>query len=120
MSAEIDSRMFHVLLVEDNDADTYLLRKALRRAGLNFHLTVLRDGEAALNFLREPDHYGKNGLPDLAVLDLNLPRNGGAEVLAALRHNPELARIPVAVMTSSSSPHDRAEVERLGVEQFLT
>lgn len=120
MSAGIDSREFHILLVEDSDADIYLLRKALRDARLNCQLTVFIDGEAALNFLRDPEQYKEKGKPDLAVLDLNLPRNGGTEVLSALRANPELARIPVAVMTSSASPRERAQVEELGVEQFLT
>jgi chemotaxis family two-component system response regulator Rcp1 len=120
MSTVIDSRTFHVLLVEDNDADTYLLRKALAYAGLNCNLTILTDGEAALKYVRDPARHSEDGKLDLAILDLNLPRNGGTEVLAALRLHPELACIPVAVMTSSSSPRERAEAEKLGVDQFLT
>lgn len=120
MSVDIDNREFHILLVEDNDADIYLLRKALRNAKLNCHMTVLIDGEAALKFLGDPERYKEKGKPDLAVVDLNLPRNSGTEVLSALRLHPELAQIPVAVMTSSASARERAQVEELGVEQFLT
>ena len=120
MSADSQSPVFHILLVEDNDADVYLLRKALQRAGLNCHLTVLTNGEEALHFLGDPERYRQSGLPQLAVIDLNLPRESGADVLAALRLNRELARTPVAVMTSSLSPHAKARVEELGVDRFLT
>ena len=111
---------FKILLVEDNPADVYLLRMALTNAQLNFELNVIEDGALALDYV---DRQGKNPtsrIPDLAVLDLNLPKIEGLEVLQVMRSNLRFAEVPVVVTTSSSSAGERARSMQLGVEQFLT
>ena len=78
--------VFRILLVEDNDADVYLFRKALEAADLKFELTVAQDGAEALAFVRRE---GTRSVPDLVVLDLNLPKDGGIQVLKAIRESAE-------------------------------
>ncbi len=119
MSPGAEARVFRLLLVEDNEADVYLIRLALKEAGLNCELTVIPDGAAALSFLLNPENH-EGARPDLVLLDLNVPRKSGTELLEALRSNSDLAHLPVAVMTSSSSPLDEEKIERLGVERFFT
>jgi CheY-like chemotaxis protein len=108
-----------ILLVEDNAADVYLFRKALERADLNFELIVIEDGAEALAFARQDGPSAANPPPDLAVLDLNLPKNEGVEVLKAMRDNPRLANVPVVITSSSASTRERAAVEQLGVERYI-
>ena len=115
--------MFHnvsrILLVEDNDADVYLFRKALEAAALIFELTVLQDGAKALAFVRQQGSYSGRSVPDLVVLDLNLPKDGGIQVLRAIRENATFCNVPVAVVSSSASPQDRDETGKLGVNQYI-
>jgi CheY-like chemotaxis protein len=108
-----------ILLVEDNTADVYLFRKALESAALKFDLTVLRDGAEALAFVRSTGKYADSVVPDLVVLDLNLPKSGGIQVLRAIREEANFANVPVAVVSSSASPHDFAETEHIGVERYI-
>jgi DNA-binding response OmpR family regulator len=109
-----------ILLVEDNPADVGLFRLALKDAELDCDLTVLEDGAAALSLIRHPDSSGGARIPDLAVLDLNLPKNGGLEVLEAIRANSAFATMRVAILSSSSSPRERARIEEFGVDRFIT
>jgi len=111
---------FRILLVEDNAADTYLLRRALKDAGLNVELTVIEDGAEALAFVRHEGKYAARPIPDLAVLDLNLPKLGGATVLEAIRQNTDLCHVPVAIMTSSTGPREQVKAEELGDGRFIT
>ena len=111
---------FDILVIEDNPADVRLLRLALDETGLAYELTVIDDGAEALCFVRREGKYAATPKPDLVVLDLNLPKKSGMEVLAALRANKELSNTPVAVVTSSSAPLERAQVEGLRVERFIT
>jgi DNA-binding response OmpR family regulator len=97
-----------VAVIEDNRADTLLVRDALRFAELDFELREIPDAEQAGAYLAE---IGAGGdCPDVVILDLNLPRGDGADVLAQLRSSPRCADVPVVVMTSSDSPSDRARV----------
>jgi CheY-like chemotaxis protein len=89
-----------ILLVEDNPADIAITRQVLRRNALDGHLTVARDGEEALALLAGPYR------PDLVLLDLNMPRMGGLEVLEAIKGDPGLCPIPVIVLTSSVADQD--------------
>ena len=116
----LGERLFRILLVEDNAADVYLMRQALKGAGLNFELTVIEDGADALSFARRLGKYANSPIPDLAVIDLNLPKNGGGEVLAAMRQSETLSKVPVAIMTSSSAPAEQLRVSVLGVQRFIT
>jgi two-component system, chemotaxis family, response regulator Rcp1 len=99
-------RPWDVLLVEDNPGDVRLVREALAEADQRVDLHVAGDGEAALAWLREPGPDGGQRRPDLLLLDLNLPRRGGLEVLADIKADPLLRRIPVVVLTSSAAEHD--------------
>ena len=97
-----------------------VLRQALLQAELNFELTVAGDGAEALDFIRKHPVPSLRPGPDLIVLDLNLPKNGGIEVLEAIRGNKDLSALSVAVMTSSFAPQEKARVERLQVDRFIT
>jgi CheY-like chemotaxis protein len=105
-----------VMLVEDNPGDVYLFRRALDQASVDAELVVFEDGANAISFTRSP----AGRLPDLVVLDLNLPKKGGAEVLRAIRGTSLFAEVPVLVLTSSASPRDLRETEAFGVQQYLT
>jgi chemotaxis family two-component system response regulator Rcp1 len=105
-----------ILLVEDSLADVELTLEALADAKIANEVTVLRDGAAAMEHLRAAGA----GVPDLVILDLNLPRMTGHEVLLAMRGDDDLRRIPVAVLTTSSSESDVARTYDLGANCFLT
>ncbi len=115
----MSDQVFHILLVEDNSADAYLIRKALENAELNFELLLLEDGAEALAFVRGEGKYAASQAPDLVVLDLNLPKSEGIEVLQAIRQSQRLANLPVVITSSSSSPHERAKAEQLLVERYI-
>jgi CheY-like chemotaxis protein len=106
-----------IVLVEDNPADVYLVRRALQRAGVTLPLVVLTDGAEALHFVQG---QGDGRQPCLIILDLNLPKNDGTEVLAALEHSAWLKGVPVAVLTTSRSPRDRSSVERHPTARFIS
>jgi CheY-like chemotaxis protein len=95
---------FDILLVEDNSADVYLFRKALTGAGLNYELTVFEDGGAAMAFIRGEHQYAASPVPDIALLDLSLPKNDGLQVLEALRRSERFANMPVIIASSSARP----------------
>lgn len=98
-------RSVRVLLVEDNRADVRLLREALADGQIDVHLDVAGDGEEAVR-LMEASIGEPAGRPDLVLLDLNLPRMTGIEVLAAIKVHPGLRRIPVVVLSGSAADHD--------------
>jgi len=120
MRSEQASPVFNILVIEDNAADLRLLRHALTEAGLKFKLTVIEDGAAALAFVRSEGEAAVRCKPDLAVLDLNLPRHGGLEILEALRLSKNLSNLCVTIMTSSAGPQERARAQALGVRRFIT
>ncbi|MGH9868247.1 MAG: response regulator [Candidatus Polarisedimenticolia bacterium] len=103
-----------IVVMEDNPADVLLIREALREQGLQASLLVLDDGEAAIEWAS-----GKDEAADLILLDLNLPRHNGQEVLQRIRSQPRLSHVPVAVFSSSDSLRDREETRRLGADRFL-
>lgn len=99
-------RSLEILLVEDNDADVELVREALEEATACGRLHVVGDGEGAIHFLRRMGTYTEAVRPDLILLDLNLPRKPGREVLAEIKADSDLKRIPVIILTSSRSQVD--------------
>jgi CheY-like chemotaxis protein len=105
-----------VLLVEDSLADIELTLEALQGAKVANEVTVVRDGAAAMEHLRQ----ATDEIPDLVILDLNLPRMTGHEVLAAMRADEVFRRIPVAVLTTSSAEADVVRTYDLGANCFLT
>jgi two-component system response regulator len=110
---------FQILLVEDNRADVYLFRKALENTKLSFELTVISDGSEALDFVGREGKYADSPVPDLAILDLNLPKNDGSQVLEAIRRSQYFSKVPVVITSSSTSPHERIQVERLGIAKYF-
>ena len=109
---------FQILLFEDNDADVLLVRLALEEAGLPFQLEVCGDGEEGLRHLRRMEG-GEVSPPDALLLDMNLPKYGGIEILGQLRQGAIGASILVIVLTSSDSPRDQERAGALGVEHYF-
>ncbi len=100
----------HILMVEDNEGDVLLTQLGLRDAKIAVDLAVAGDGVEAMDYLRRKGKFGAAPRPDLVLLDLNLPRMDGREVLAEIKADPELRNIPVVVLTSSSAD---ADIERM-------
>ncbi|MDD4890515.1 MAG: response regulator, partial [Phycisphaerae bacterium] len=96
----------NILMVEDNEGDVFLTKEAFREAKVHNNLTVVNDGVEAIDFLRRRGKYADATRPDLILLDLNLPRMDGREVLAEIKPDPELGSIPVVVLTSSAAEQD--------------
>jgi len=106
LTIESDGRPAELLLIEDNYGDVLLTREAFRSARVRNNLAVASDGEQALAMLRRQGPFAGQPRPDLILLDLNLPRLDGREVLASVKNDPELKRIPVIVLTSSKADID--------------
>ncbi|MEP7108113.1 MAG: response regulator [Ferruginibacter sp.] len=99
----------HILLVEDNEGDIILILEALKEGKINNKISITRDGEQAIQFLNKEGTYTHAQRPDLILLDINLPRIDGKEVLLYIKTNPELKAIPVIMLTTSSSEKDVIE-----------
>jgi chemotaxis family two-component system response regulator Rcp1 len=108
-----------LLLVEDNPGDVRLLREALTESGMVVQVQVVHDGEEALQLLRRAGSYATAPRPNLILLDLNLPKKSGHEVLAEVKSDPQLQLIPVVVLTSSSKPDDITKSYALGANVYL-
>lgn len=105
--------------MEDNDADVFLVEEALNQHGLQAPVRVLRDGALAQDFVATIDADPEEPVPDLFLLDLNLPKRSGLEVLAMIRQSRRSAAVPVVIMTSSDSPLDRQETRRLNADRYF-
>lgn len=105
-----------IFIAEDNRADVYLIRKALEDKQIAHRLHVVEDGEEAAEFLRRAGQ--ERPCPDLIILDLNLPRQDGYEILQQLREHPDCGSKPVIVISSSDSPKDYALAKRLDATFF--
>jgi chemotaxis family two-component system response regulator Rcp1 len=106
MSAAESGRPVEILLVEDNLGDVGLTRETLKDSKLLNHMSVAENGVEAMAFLRREGKYGNATRPDLILLDLNLPKKDGREVLAEIKTDERLRRIPVVVLTTSSAEQD--------------
>ena len=116
----MDVRPIEILLVEDNPADVRLTIEVLKDGRIANNLQVASDGVEALERLRCTGEHGSSTCPDLVLLDLNLPRMDGREVLAKMREDPVLTRIPVIVLTTSSSEEDVLKMYGLHANCFVT
>lgn len=120
MSARPSGQAIEILLVEDNLGDIRLTREVFKECKVLNNLSVTEDGEEAMAFLRRQGPYAKVTRPDLVLLDLNLPKKSGREVLAELKADPVLRRIPVVVLTTSSAETDIVKSYELHANCYLT
>jgi len=120
MSCQRSAGPVEILLVEDNPGDVRLTREALKEGKLCNHLHVVRDGVEALAFLRREGKYTYAPYPDLVLLDLNLPKKDGREVLAEIKADPELKRIPVVILTTSQAEQDILKTYDLHANCYIT
>jgi CheY-like chemotaxis protein len=120
MHIQNTTKPIEVLLVEDNPGDAQLTRIALNDGKMCINLSLTEDGVDALAFLRKQGTYAEAPRPDLILLDLNLPRKDGREVLAEIKADPSLRRIPVVVLTTSQSDTDILRAYELAANCFIT
>ncbi|MDF9747003.1 response regulator [Natrinema salsiterrestre] len=118
MSQSSSSDSVSLLLVEDNPGDVRLIKEAFKSAGFATTFHTVSDGDAALEFLRE--HAASETSPDLILLDLNLPKTSGFEVLEGIRDDPKLPSVPVLVLTSSAATEDVVKSYELCANAYLT
>jgi CheY-like chemotaxis protein len=109
-----------ILLVEDNPGDVRLTREALKEGKIRNNLNVVGDGVEALRYLRREDPYAESVRPDLILLDLNLPKMDGREVLEAVKADPGLRLIPIVVLTSSAAEQDIARAYDLHANCYVS
>ncbi len=114
-----DAKPFEILLAEDNVTDVMLTRKALKNAKIRNRLHVVEDGVEAIEFLRKKGKYREVPTPGLVLLDLNMPRKDGREVLAEVKRDPELKIIPIVVLTTSSNDKDVLEAYGLHANSYI-
>jgi CheY-like chemotaxis protein len=103
---QTSTSQINVLLVEDDPSDVTLTRRVLDKSKLHLTLDVVTDGEEAIAYLNKQGPYSKVSTPDLVLLDLNLPKKGGLEVLEDIRSDPKLTATPVVVLTTSKAEED--------------
>ncbi len=120
MKSTGNTRPMEILLVEDNPGDVRLTVEALRMSNAHTNLTVARDGVQAMAFLHREGEFVDTALPDLVLLDLNLPRKDGRQVLAEIKQDPQLKSIPVVVLTTSDARPDIVKCYGLYANCYVT
>jgi len=110
----------HILLVEDNEGDILLTTEALESAKLFTRLSVVKDGKQAMDFLTKANGYSQATQPDMVLLDINLPKRNGHQVLKFIKENEVLKHIPVIMLTTSSSPSDINQAYENHANCFIT
>jgi CheY-like chemotaxis protein len=113
-------RVLSVLLVDDDEGDLLMIQEALASSATAHEIHVVHDGEEALQFLRRQGPFEAAPRPDLVLLDLNMPRMDGRQVLAAVKADEELRTIPIVVLTTSRSPADIVSSYRLHANAYVT
>jgi len=113
------ARPIEILLVEDNPGDIELTKEAFNDSKISNNISVVMDGEQALDYLRRENGYKDSITPDIILLDLNLPKKDGAKVLEEIKCDPNLKRIPVVIMTSSKAERDVIKTYNLHVNSYL-
>ena len=113
-------KAINILMVEDNPGDVRLTKEALNGAKLRNQLDVVKDGVEAMAFLRQVGKYANATLPDLILLDLNLPKKDGREVLAEIKSDEHLRRIPVVILTSSQAEQDILKAYDLNANAYVS
>jgi CheY-like chemotaxis protein len=120
VTASDRSVMIQILLVEDDPGDVLITREAFAENKVRNHLSVVSDGETAMSFLRREGDFATAPRPDLILLDLNLPRMAGHEVLAEIKSDADLQRIPVVVLTTSDAEEDVVRSYDLHANAYVT
>lgn len=115
-----EARLVEILLVEDSPSDTELTIEALREAKVRNHLSLVEDGVQAMQFLRHEGRFAGAPRPDLIMLDLNLPRKDGREVLAEIKSDADLKTIPIVVLTTSRAEQDVLRAYQLSANCYIT
>ena len=113
-------KMVEILLIEDNPGDIRLVKEVFKDAKLNNNLQVALDGEEAIKMLRQEGEYFKAPRPDLILLDLNLPKKNGREVLREIKEDDELKCIPVVILTTSNAEEDLIETYKHDANCYIT
>jgi len=108
-----------ILLVEDNAADVTLLRHCFPKTRQQYHFTIAVNGEEASDYLFRRGTFSGRVVPHVIILDLNLPRKNGKEVLSEIKAIPDLLKVPVLIITGSNNPEDRRACLELGATRFL-
>ncbi|MGA7703970.1 MAG: response regulator [Solirubrobacteraceae bacterium] len=116
----MNADLISVLLVEDDPGDVLLIREAFADHKVGNVLSVVSDGVEAMRFVRGEGEYSGQERPDLVLLDLNLPRKSGAEVLAEIKGDPELSMIPVIVLTTSEAEEDVMRSYKMHANAYIT
>ena len=109
-----------IVVIEDNDSDVFLLGRALKLQNFQFEMLHLLNGREALAFIRKQGVYAESPVPSLILMDLNLSKYTGEDILREIRAAKHLTGIPVCAWSSSQSTRDRSMLEELGVSQFIT
>ncbi len=120
MTVEIDEQPKIIFLVEDNKADIRLIEEALKNSSIFYELVTVRNGVDAMAYLRREGEYADALRPDLIVLDLNLPKKDGREVLEEIKSDNQLKRIPVIILTTSSNEDDIHQSYDLNANCYIT
>lgn len=113
-------RAFQILLVEDNFGDIKIAQEAFKQSDSTINLSYVQDGVEAINYLKKNNEFTKATTPDLILLDLNLPKKDGREVLSEVKSDKSLKQIPIIVLTTSESEIDINECYLLGANSFIT
>lgn len=110
---------FSIILVEDAEPDVLLVREALEQSGLDFELMVFDDGEQGVDYVESMDRDSSLARPHLFLLDLNLPKKTGGQILERVRQSPTCGQIPVVILTSSDSHKDKAQAAQLNATGYF-
>ncbi|MFC2062192.1 response regulator [Elusimicrobiota bacterium] len=112
-------KTFNILLVEDNAGDVGLIKEVFKECKMRHNLHVIMDGAEAIDFLKQQNGYSDAVRPDLILLDLNLPKKHGFDILREMEKEPDLKRIPVIVLTTSESPDDIRKSYDLNANSYI-
>lgn len=115
----MNNKALHILLVEDNKGDVILTLDIFHDLLMNNSVSVVEDGEQAIKYLDKTDEFADAVLPDLILLDINMPRVDGKEVLKYIQQQPHLIHIPVIMLTTSASPNDKEDCGKANAAHYI-